>query len=225
MKKHIREKLKEWGINHPRIWRLLTNGGGSLRVKGTGNQVINDAISLKGCSIKVQGNNNKIEIGKEVRMNNVDITITGDGHRLNIGKGVRFVEGGRIRIEDKKNTLLIGDCSSVINAFFSLCDTNTVLSVGESCLLSSDVIIRTSDSHSIINALGERLNPGANVIIGNHVWICNGARIMKGCVIGNDCIIGSNTVVTGGEIQDNQLVVGNPHRVVKECVSWLYKRL
>lgn len=225
MKKHIREKLKEWGINHPRIWRLLTIGGGSLRVKGTGNQVINDAISLKGCSIKVLGNNNKIEIGKEVRMNNVDITITGDGHRLNIGKGVRFVEGGRVRMEDVANTIKIGEKTTIYNAFLSVGDKHTKIVIGRDCLFSVDVILRTSDSHSIFMTDGySRINQGEDIILGDHVWLCNGVNVLKGVKIGDGAVVGTQSVVTKS-ISPQSIACGNPAKIVKTNIRWDEQRV
>lgn len=52
------------------------------------------------------------------------------------------------------------------------------------------------------------------IIIGNEVWIGEGATIVGGAKIGSGAIIGANSVVTGN-IPPYAVAVGNPARVVK----------
>jgi len=56
--------------------------------------------------------------------------------------------------------------------------------------------------------------PGPDTIVGNDVWIGQGARIMPGAVIGNGVIIGAGAVVSG-HVPDYAIVAGNPARVVR----------
>ena len=49
----------------------------------------------------------------------------------------------------------------------------------------------TSDAHSIIDSQTQsRINPAADIVVHNHVWIGNGTYINKGCEIGENTIIG-----------------------------------
>lgn len=87
-------------------------------------------------------------------------------------------------------------------------------------MFSNNIIIRTSDAHSIIDLnTGERLNPAKDVKIGNHVWIAPNSRIMKGSIIEDGSIIGSNTMVTK-RIPSNVLAVGMPARIVRDNIKW-----
>ena len=92
------------------------------------------------------------------------------------------------------------------------------IEVGEDCGFSNRIIVRTSDSHEIIDIhTGERINPAKPVLIGSHVWICPGTTIMKGTVIGDYAIIGSNSLVTK-EVPPYCLAAGMPAKVLRTGV-------
>lgn len=158
-------------------------------------------------------------------LNKVNISISGYNNHLIVHENVRFSEGGRVRIEDSDNVVEIGDKTTLINCFLSVADTKTRLIIGENCLFSAGVTIRTSDSHSIVDSSGLRINPGCDVIIGSHVWIGNGATVLKGSTIGDDCVIGTESVVSGQQLEQNVVAVGNPCRIVKRGVNWQIKRI
>lgn len=162
---------------------------------------------------------------KGVKLNNTQIRITGSNNRLLISDNVIFSEGGRIRIEDETNVISIGNDSQLINCFLSAGDYNTKLVIGKQCLFSADVIIRTSDSHSILNNNGERINPGHDTIIGDKVWIGNGVNVLKGCTIGNECVIGTQSVVANMHVPDYCVIAGNPAKFVKQNIHWDIRRI
>lgn len=99
------------------------------------------------------------------------------------------------------------------------------IAVGEDCMFSNNIIVRTSDSHPIYDSTtNERLNPAASVQIGNHVWIAPSSVVMKGANIGDGVIVGSHTMVNK-KVSANVLVVGMPMRVIKENVYWTREAL
>lgn len=53
-----------------------------------------------------------------------------------------------------------------------------------------------------------------DTVIGNDVWIGDGAVILPGARIGSGVIIGAGAVV-GGEVPDYAIVAGNPGRVIR----------
>jgi acetyltransferase-like isoleucine patch superfamily enzyme len=95
------------------------------------------------------------------------------------------------------------------------------LTIGENCLFSEPVHLRTSDHHSIIDlSTMEPVNFPADLQIGAHVWIGPDVTINKGVSIGDGSIIGARSLVNR-PIADRELWVGNPARRVRENVSWV----
>ena len=93
-------------------------------------------------------------------------------------------------------------------------------------MLSHDIDIRNTDSHSIINMAGERINPSSDIIIGDHVWIGIRSTILKGSVIPSNTIVAAQSMVTSSlNAKENVIIAGSPARVVKENVNWDSKRL
>lgn len=191
---------------------------------GGGNVFINHSLSLKGCTIEISGCNNKIVFEEGVRLTDVKINIVGNRHLLWIKKLSSISEGGRIRIEDESNQLEIGENTHIMSVFFALSDVNTKITVGNNCLFSSKVIFRTSDSHSVLNEAGERINKGKNIEISNHVWIGYAANILKGVNIGENSIVGTQSVVTKS-IPSNSIACGNPAKIVKTNITWTEERI
>lgn len=99
------------------------------------------------------------------------------------------------------------------------------LYIGEDCMLSSEVIISTGDSHSIINEEGMRINSSKDVVIGSHVWIGNRVSINKGVVIAANSVIGNGSIVTKVAMAENCVLAGNPAKIVKTNVNWKRERL
>lgn len=190
---------------------FYNTGGNSFQCKG----------KFRKTKLLLTGGGNSVVIERGVLLNKVLIEICGRNNKLILHEGVKFAEGGRIRIEDNENVIEVDEDAKLINCFLSSSDNGTRMYIGKHCLFSADVIIRTSDAHSIIlDGTTQRINKGNDVHIGEHVWICNGTRVMKGSSIGNNCIIGSNTLVSGQQIEDNCLAVGNPCKLVKTGVNW-----
>ena len=79
-------------------------------------------------------------------------------------------------------------------------------------IFSRDVVIRDNDGGHEIMIEGYKKT--APVIIGNHVWIGQGAMIMKGVTIGDGAIIGAHAVVTKN-VDPYSIVVGNPAKTIK----------
>ena len=160
-----------------------------------------------------------------MKINNMRISVSGRGNHVIIRKGSIFCEGGRIRLEDENNVLDIGSNSILVNCFFSVSERNSKIIIGNDCLFSAEVIIRNSDTHSILNEDGKRVNPAKDTIIGDRVWIGYGANVLKGCNIGDDCIIGTQSVVAGLNAPNGCVIAGIPARIVKQGVHWTKERI
>lgn len=111
---------------------------------------------------------------------------------VHIGKGT-YINGGQI---------IAGENSQVI--------------IGEKCMISYNVHIRTTThNHSRSDvAMIDQGGDEKDIIIGNNVWIGYGAQIMPGISIGNGSIVGAGAVVTHN-IGKNEIWIGIPARPIK----------
>lgn len=195
-----------------------------LSYNTSGNYFRCDSILFNG-HVRIKGKGNKVIIKGGGKMKNVSIEICGSNNTLIIHEHPVFTEGGRIIIDDNNNLLEIGRNAAFVNVLFAIRDNGGKVVVGEDCLFSAQVIIRNSDGHSMLNAEGERINPGRDVLIGDRVWIGYGGNILKGCSIGSDSIVGTHAVASGLKCPEGSVVAGNPARIVKQGVHWDKKRL
>lgn len=58
-------------------------------------------------------------------------------------------------------------------------------------------------------------DPGPDTVIGNDVWIGQGACILPGAQLGDGVIVGAGSVVRG-DIPDYSIVAGNPAQVIRQ---------
>ena len=93
------------------------------------------------------------------------------------------------------------------------------IEIGEECRIGRNVTIRDNNGHHYLSMQGYK--ESKPVIIGKHVWICEGATIMQGVKIGDGAIIGAHSVVYSN-VPAFSLVSGNPAKVVQKDVYWKY---
>ncbi len=121
-------------------------------------------------------------------------------------------------INNYKGKLTIGNNFSM-NDDCHLAVINNI-SIGNNVLIASKVFI-TDHFHGEINS-DQILIPPSNrdlyskgpVVIGDNVWIGEGAVILPGVSIGENSIIGANSVVSKS-IEKNTVVAGNPALKIK----------
>lgn len=90
------------------------------------------------------------------------------------------------------------------------------ITIGDNCLISYDVVIRT-DSHiisSLETPIIEQGNFEKDIVIGDDVWIGYRCIIMPGITIGSHVIVGAGAVVTKN-VPDNAVVGGVPAKIIK----------
>lgn len=179
---------------------------------------------LKKCRIYDRGVGNRILIGDGCRLSHCTISVYGNGNTVTLGK---FVSGSglHIAVEDDGNTVALGDKTTFSRPVHLAAIEGTRLMLGEDCMLSANISVRTGDSHSVVDLEGNRINPSKDVIIGNHVWIGNTVLITKGAHVADNSIIGTGSVVTRAFETTGVVVAGNPAKIVKEHISWKQERL
>lgn len=161
---------------------------------GSGNSVtLEDRCRLADATLKVKGRENQIRLGRDVTFRGV--ISASSGSKVLVGDRSTF---GRVDIVAHEASITIGD----------------------DCMLSFDIEVRTTDSHSIYDlTTEERVNHCQDVTIGDYVWVGKGVTILKGVTIGTGAIIALGSVVTK-DVPARALVGGNPARVLRREVTW-----
>lgn len=187
---------------------------------GGGNTISLSCAFLKGTSFDISGRNNVIIIGPKARLFNCKIKIIGDGNRLEIKSGSTIISNTSFWMQHGKNEIIIGHDSTIEGGHLAAIE-GTKITVGDDCMFSSDIEIRTGDSHSIINTITDkRINPSADVLIGNHVWLTAHVRVMKGAVLPDNSIVGNSAIVTNKFDKENSVYAGIPAKHIKDNINW-----
>lgn len=157
---------------------------------------------LSKCTFIVKGNNNIIKIEDKCKLTGVSFWISGDSNVISVGKGT----------------------SVGLRTQFAALEGTKVL-IGEDCMFSHDIRVRTSDSHSIIDEKGNRINYAEDVVIGNHCWIGMQSLIMKGSVLGDNNVLAARSLLNKKYHAPGCIVAGSPAKVIKENINWDRRKL
>ncbi|WP_459180305.1 acyltransferase [Streptomyces sp.] len=165
-----------------------------MDVKGTGHDIyIDPSASLDGSRLRVKDAGCSVYIGPGVK-GKWDMTVS---------RGGRLVIGSNTTCE---SAVLVAQEESLV--------------IGEDCMLSFSVEIRTTDTHAIYDvSTGERVNSDKSVEIGDHVWLAKQALVLKGTTIGTGSVVGTRSVAAGS-IPPMAIAAGVPARVVREGTTW-----
>lgn len=195
-----------------------------FKIKGKNNHIDINLSMLKNIKIIVKGNDNKISFGQRCTLRDCTIYISGSENNILLGDKVS-VSGGSLWIENDRNSISIGSNSSLLGNAHLACIEGTKIVVGERCLFSSDVVLRTGDSHSILDFNGKRINDSKNITISDHVWFSNRCMINKGVSIGENSIIANGAIVTKSFMTPNVIIGGVPAKIVKQDINWDINRI
>lgn len=178
-----------------------------------------DAFIVK-TMIEIKGNNNSIDIEPFCRLNSCHILIIGNDNHIII-KQKTIMKLAEMWLEDNNNKIEIGEkCSFAGKIQLAATEGKSIL-IGKNCLFSENIYIRTGDSHTIyLEETNTRINAAKDVMIGNHVWICEGATILKGAKIGDNSIVGSKAVVESKFDESNIILCGIPATIKKHSINW-----
>lgn len=179
---------------------------------------------MKKSFVSVNGKNNTIEFEKFSYFENLKITINGNDNTISIGDFC-YAKNLSITIEDNNNSIKIGKKTSIHGDTILSSIEGTSIEIGEDCMFSSNVDIRTGDSHSITDMDGNRINSSRNIQIGNHVWLGTRTLILKGTIISNDSIVGAASVINKHFLEPNIIIAGQPGKIVRKGVNWARERL
>ena len=206
------------------IGRILYGAQKRNRDRFEGERIqVTNAGQGKNLRFDVIGNDIQIQIGTHSVLNGTLIFVRGNNQRISIGSS-SYIGPGELWIEDDGGTIIINDLTTVQSGHFAVTEGCSI-ELGNDCMLSDDVEIRTGDSHSIIDVnSNQRINHAASVILEAHVWVGAHARILKGTRVGANSIIGNSSVVSL-EVPSNSIAAGIPARIVKTGINWKRERI
>lgn len=200
--------INHFPFNNRKKGRLHIDNNGAILwhckiiSSGKGNQLILRRGVYLNCEFIFYGNNNTIEFGDRCIAKNASFYTEDDNNLIKTGNKVMYA--GKIHIA---------------------CTESTKCIIGNDCLFSSEIVIRTGDSHSILDENQNRINQAKDITIDNHIWVGHRVLITKGVTIAPNCVIGTGAILTKKVDQSNTILAGVPAKIVKENINWCGERL
>lgn len=174
-------------------------------------------------NVFICGNDNHILVGENCNLRKVSFFIRGNGNRIIIGDNCSAY-AAQFHIEQDGNEINIGSGTTMHgreeHAIHMAADEGSKILIGEDCMLSNGVQIRSTDSHSIVNMNGDRINPARDVVIGDHCWIGLQSILLKGTALEPHCVVGAGAVCGKRYGKANCIIAGNPAKIVRENIDW-----
>lgn len=183
-------------------------------------QVLKNA-DVKGLSITVSGNNNKIQIELPSNFINTFIVMDGDNNVFTLKatrhRNIRHtsfgLEGG--------SEIHVGSGLSTYRNINVVAKNGKNIYIGDECMFARDIMVRNNDGHVIIDKkTGEVINPPEDINIGNNVWIGMNSVILKGSNIPSGSVVGAMALVNKKFDEENILIAGVPAKKVRSEIEW-----
>lgn len=172
--------------------------------------------------IQCIGNGSKIFIGNDLKIRFSIISIEGENNTIIIGPNCKLLDI-KIRVGGRDKLIVIGagttwEGGMMLNSADD--ELARAIVIGNDCMISNDVNLRTADGHSLWDAGGsDRIDRAGNIIVGHHVWLGNGSRIAKGSTIGNGAVLGQRSFLSG-HMEPYAAYAGVPARKIRDRVEW-----
>lgn len=140
------------------------------------------------------------------------VLLVGKSGQLKVRGQFLLSQGSQMLVNGKMD---IGKECGFNDDAYILCEKRIVL--GRDVRVGRCVTIRDSNGGHWMNSPGFRIEKP--IVIGDHVWLCEGCTIMPGVTIGSGAVVGARAVVFNN-VPPNSLVIGNPAKVVCSGVEW-----
>ena len=195
-------------------------------------------------NLGINGINNKVVIGKNVKLNGLRFNLSNnckifiednvvfkpayifmaDNTELIIKKNARienaivFINSLSV-LEIGRNVTVVGGSSRFQTG------RNQRIIIGDDCMFSWDITVLGHDGHLLFDVEKKKCinntvgNIRESIVIGDHVWLGAHASVLPNSYISTGSVIGYGSIVKGF-IPNNCIVVGQPARVVKENIAW-----
>lgn len=171
-------------------------------------------------TIAFTGNNGHVRIGERNRTR---------GFRFLIGQDCRFQSDDDVWLGQLAVFMRSGSRFS-IGADTGFTGHTTLhaheafdITIGRGCLIAAGTALSVSDMHSILSLeTGERLNPGASIVLEDRVWLGDAVRVLKGVRIGTGSVVAAGAIVTH-DIPAHSVAAGVPASVVRDGIEWVHE--
>lgn len=205
-----------------------------IKVTGKGNKIIiaENFVTEGPLKIEIVGDDNKIELGEYLRVLSTKypparmptkISIRGNRCVVLIGKQCKF-DTAIISCRDDGSSIKIGEHLDSQRDLFIDSMEGRSIQIGNDVLLAYSVELRNNDGHSILDETEKRLNPSKDVLIGDRVWIGQGALILKSAVVPSDSVVAAHSVVTKTFDKSGVILAGTPAKIIKQNIHWISQR-
>ena len=213
-KKFLREpskikKIKNEVINNNRLILVSSNGVETL------------VSEIPGLEVHFYGQNSTLKIHEPCRFEN-SILKLGNNNLIEIAN---FTMMHPMR---DYSSLIIEEDFSCIGCKCNMHDEpNTKVHIGKDCQFSFDIVLWPSDGHAILDSDGKCINKGADIYIGDHVWLGMKSTVLKGAIIPSNSVVGACSLwskavnASADGIFFGGVYAGNPARLVKKGVTWV----
>ena len=177
---------------------------------------------------KIKGKNNTVKIfgneNKKIKAN-IRIKIYGDNNSViinGIEKIKRLYIGVGNVVPCENITINIGKNITCVDTTILAYQNNVPITIGDNCLFSKNVVIRSGELPHIIydTTTGQNLDNSNGISIGDHVWVGENTFIMKKAKLSNNSIVGSASVVTRKFEEENVVIAGNPAEIRRRNINW-----
>ena len=178
--------------------------------------------------LEIKGKNNIVTLPENSNLNNViKIKIYGDNNKISLN--TENYINLKINIGDSLSpscncTVSVGENTQINGAEIVLYEHNSSVTIGKDCLLSWDIVLWCTDTHTVTDLSGTPLNRGRSVTVGDHVWIGRNVYIAKNTQIPSHSIVGWCSNVTSRFNEENVIIAGNPAKIVKRQIDWKHER-
>jgi acetyltransferase-like isoleucine patch superfamily enzyme len=221
----------------------------ALRIRFLGDAQDNTITLKRGASIRnglieITGSRNTIEIGEEAiicgqfilrisspksddnqfilgpncRLQDTKFRLQGRNHTLRFEENTRYT-GHTVMVGKPNRSLILGKNSTCQGVYFLVRDAS--IHIGEDCMFSREIEIRTSDVHRVMDVeTGKLLNPPKDIVVGNGVWLAAGVTLSKGTRLAEGSIVGARAFVNKQFDTPNCLIAGVPAKQIRKGIRW-----
>lgn len=196
------------------VWHLICEDASGNKFFSTRKDYVLDDKK----SALINGKKNNIYLCSTSDISRFSFIIKGNYSKIFVGENTRLI--GDLNISGSRQVFVVGSNTTFQNVSVIIKEQSNVI-IGNDCMFSSKIEIRTSDSHSIFDMeTGKRINIPGDVIIGNHVWLGKDVIVSKNLVINDNCIVGAKSFVNKSLVDSYCLYAGSPAKLIRNNVNW-----